>query len=421
MGLAYTLLLYFLTPLVLLRLLYRSIKAPAYRRRWGERFGFFPAPEGPCLWLHAVSVGETLAAVPLIKRLMAEYPGHRLVVTTTTPTGSERVRAAFGDRVFHVYAPYDLPGSVARFMRRVQPELVVIMETELWPNLFRQLKRRRIPLIVANARLSPNSFKGYKKLAGLTRHTLSCVSVVAAQSRDDGERFRALGLPAEHLQITGNLKYDLSLADDLVAQGQALRAQLGEERPVWIAASTHRGEDELMLEAHRHVLDERPDALLILVPRHPERFDDVAHLVSDSSLSLVRRSEGTAVSAQTQVYVGDSMGEMMLLYAACDLAYVGGSLVATGGHNLLEPAALAKPVLCGPHTFNFKEIRRQLEQAGGMFAVNDSSELARGLLALWQEPARAKTMGEAGAALVEANRGALERLLALIQQQHKTH
>ena len=416
LRLLYSLLLYLALPLVLLRLWRRGRQNPAYRQRWGERLGRFPAPTFAVapIWLHAVSVGEVMAAAPLIRALRARYPDCPLVVTTTTPTGSDRLRALCGADVFHVYLPYDLPGAVRRFLGNIRPRLAVILETELWPNLFHHCAKRRIPLVIANARLSPRSAAGYARLASLVRTTLAKVSLIAAQGEGDAERFQALGADPGRLQVMGNLKFDQALAEDLPTRAQALRQQLGATRPVWVAGSTHEGEDEQVLAAFAQLRRSLPEALLVLVPRHPERFNKVAALVEQRGLSLARRSRQQPCTADTAVYLGDTLGELPLFYAAADLAFVGGSLVATGGHNLLEPAAVGVPVLCGPHLFNFQEIGQALLEAGAVRKVMDEAELALLAEKLLRDGEKRASMGEAGRALVADNRGALERLLSLL-------
>ncbi len=412
MRLLYTLLLYLITPLVLLRLLWKSRLQPEYRRRIGERFGLVePAAEGVAVWVHAVSVGESLAALPLIEQLIRRHGEGRVWVTTTTPTGSERVSAALGRRVRHSYAPYDLPGSVARFLSRARPRQVVVMETELWPTLFRAIRRRGLPLLLANARLSPRSFRGYGRLRRSIAGVLADCREVAAQSEADAERFRSLGAP--RVSVMGNIKFDMTVPEEQLRRGQELRAALGAARPVWIAASTHEGEEQAALAAHRELLRQRPDSALILVPRHPQRFDEVAKLVERSGLVGARRSQA-APDARTQVFLGDSMGEMFAYFAAADVAFVGGSLVAVGGHNVLEPAALGLPVLFGPHMHNFVAARDLLLQHQAAAAIGDAASLGAELIALFGDAARRARMGRAGQAAVEANRGALRNLLQLL-------
>lgn len=408
----YVLLLYLLTPLVIARLLWRSREIRGYRERIGERFGLVPrTPEGVAVWVHAVSVGESLAALPLIRRLVERHGERRVWVSATTPTGSERIRAALGEQVIHTYAPYDLPGSVARFLDRARPAQVVIMETELWPTLFRQLRRRGIPLTIANARLSPRSFAGYSRVAGFARSTLADTTRIAAQSALDAQRFTALGAP--RVEVLGNLKFDIDPPAAQLEAGRALRARLGASRPTWIAASTHEGEESAALAAHTAILRRFPDALLILVPRHPQRFDEVARAIEKSGLAFERRS-ATSDVARAQVLLGDSLGEMWMYLAASDAAFVGGSLVPVGGHNVLEPAALALPVLFGPHMHNFLPARELLLESGAAQELATAQALGPALLTLLSDPAARARRGEAGSAAVLANRGALERLLALL-------
>lgn len=411
----YTVLLYLLVPVVLLRLQWRGRANPDYRRRWAERFGWFAAPalKQP-IWVHAVSVGEVQAAVPLIEALLARYPERSLVVTTTTPTGSGRVQTLFAGRVFHVYLPYDLPGAVRRFLERTSPCASIVMETELWPNLFHHCARRRIPVAIVNARLSPRSARGYDRIAPLVRLTLANVQLIAAQGEGDAQRFRALGASGGQLEVMGNLKFDQTLPVDLAERASVLRAQWGVERPVWIAASTHEGEDAQVLDAFARIQQALPASLLILVPRHQERFDRVADLVVERGYRIVRRASGEPASAHTQVFLGDTLGELPLFYAAADVAFVGGSLVPVGGHNMLEPAALGVPVLTGPQRFNFSDISEALLAAGAAREVADAEALAAAVVQWLGDVDDRRRAGEAGRQLVEANRGSLERLLTLL-------
>ncbi|WP_044870735.1 lipid IV(A) 3-deoxy-D-manno-octulosonic acid transferase [Pseudomonas sp. LFM046] len=410
----YTLLFHLGLPLVALRLAWRAWRAPAYARRIGERFAFGLPPSKPGgIWVHAVSVGESIAAAPMVRALLERHPDLPITITCMTPTGSERIRALFGDRVQHCYLPYDLPWAAARFLDRTGPKLAVIMETELWPNHIHQCARRGIPVVLANARLSERSARGYARFGKLTAPMLAELSWIAVQTEAEAQRFRALGARPECVGVTGSIKYDLRIDPALPQRAAELRGQWrAEARPVWIAASTHAGEDEIVLAAHKALLARRPDALLILVPRHPERFGSVFELCRREGFAAVRRSSGEAVSAQTQVLVGDTMGELLFLYALADIAFVGGSLVPNGGHNLLEPAALGKPVLSGPHLFNFLEIAAQLREAGALAEVADAGELATQVGGLWADPVRAGAMHEAGLSVLRANQGALERLLA---------
>ncbi|HBC7138043.1 TPA: lipid IV(A) 3-deoxy-D-manno-octulosonic acid transferase [Proteus mirabilis] len=411
----YQVLLYLIQPLIWLRLLLRSRKAPAYRKRWGERYGFCRgkvAPHG--ILLHSVSVGETLAAVPLVRALRHHYPDLPITVTTMTPTGSERVRSAFGDDVYHVYLPYDLPGSVNRFLTTVDPKLVIIMETELWPNLISQLYRRKIPLIIANARLSERSAAGYQKLGSFVKTMLRKITLIAAQNQEDGERFITLGLKRSHLHITGSLKFDISVTPELAAKAVALRRQWAAHRPVWIATSTHEGEEAIVLDTHKKLLAQFPQLLLILVPRHPERFAKAEQLTQEAGFKYTLRSSDAIPDAQTQVVIGDTMGELMLLYGIADLAFVGGSLVERGGHNPLEAAAHAIPVLMGPYTFNFKNICAKLDQAEGLITVTDSDSMATAIASLLNDEDYRRYYGHHAVEVLHENQGALLRLLTLL-------
>ncbi|MBG2875385.1 lipid IV(A) 3-deoxy-D-manno-octulosonic acid transferase [Proteus alimentorum] len=411
----YQVLLYLIQPLIWLRLLLRSRKAPAYRKRWGERYGFCKGkvvPQG--ILLHSVSVGETLAAVPLVRALRHHYPDLPITVTTMTPTGSERVRSAFGDDVYHVYLPYDLPGSVNRFLKTVDPKLVIIMETELWPNLISKLHQRKIPLIIANARLSERSAAGYQKLGSFVKTMLQKITLIAAQNQEDGERFIELGLKRSHLHVTGSLKFDISVTPELAARAVALRRQWAAHRPVWIATSTHEGEESIILETHKKLLTQFPQLLLILVPRHPERFPKAEQLTREAGLKYTLRSTDAVPDAQTQVVIGDTMGELMLLYGIADLAFVGGSLVERGGHNPLEAAAHAIPVIMGPYTFNFKNICAKLDQAEGLITVTDSGSMATAIASLLNDEDYRRYYGRHAVEVLHENQGALLRLLTLL-------
>ena len=410
----YSLLFHLLLPIIAGRLAWRAWRAPAYGRRIGERFALgLPAMRTGGIWVHAVSLGESIAAAPLIRELLVRYPGLPITVTSMTPTGSERIQALFGDKIQHCYLPYDLPWACARFFRHIQPRLALIMETELWPNHIHQCAKRGVPVVLANARLSERSAHGYARFAKLTAPMLAELSLIAAQTEAEAERFRLLGARHGCVEVTGSIKFDLSVDAQLQVRASQLRDEWGAtQRPVWIAASTHAGEDEIILAAHRQLLASFPQALLILVPRHPERFASVFELCKREGFASVRRSQGEAVTAQTQVLLGDTLGELLFLYALADLAFVGGSLVENGGHNLLEPAALGKPLLSGPHLFNFLEIAAQLRSAGDLLQVQDAAELQEQLQRLFAEPQQAAQMAMAGLAVLRANQGALARLLA---------
>ena len=411
----YTALFYLGLPLVAIRLWLRARKAPAYAKRIGERFTLgMPTLQPGGIWVHAVSVGESIAAAPMIRALLERYPALPITVTCMTPTGSERIQALFANetRIQHCYLPYDLPCAAARFLDRVQPKLAVIMETELWPNHIHQCAKRGIPVALANGRLSQRSAKGYGRLRKLTAPMLAEMSLLAVQTEAEAQRFRDLGARPETVEVTGSIKFDLTIDPQLLQRAADLRSQWqAQDRPVWIAASTHEGEDEVVLDAHRRLLANHPDALLILVPRHPERFNSVFDLCQREGFATVRRSTGANVDAQTSVLLGDTMGELLFLYALADSAFVGGSLVPNGGHNLLEPAALAKPVLSGPHLFNFLDIAAQLREAGALAEVDDAEGLAVEVQRLFELPRDAQRMAEAGLAVMRRNQGALQRLL----------
>jgi 3-deoxy-D-manno-octulosonic-acid transferase len=412
----YSYLFYLLLPFVFLRLLWKSRRLPAYRQRWGERLGFYPFRLQKSIWIHAVSMGETLAAVPLIKALKIRYPTYDFLVTNMTPTGAARVKAAFGESVKQAYIPYDLPAAVARFLQAMQPHISIIMETELWPNLLAQCAERAIPICLVNARLSARSARGYQRIAFFMRPMLNAISVIAAHGHADAERFIALGAAPERVIVTGSMKFDLEVPPDLVAKGQTLRAEWGSERLIWIAASTHEGEEAMLLAAHKIINEKYPQSLLILVPRHPERFDEVVKLSAQQGFNTIRRSENRPCTALTQVYVGDTMGELLLLYAAADIAFVGGSLIPRGGHNMLEPAVLGKPIVTGPHLFNFAEISELLASAQALTIVQDSASLVEQLTLLLQNPGLQQQMGERAFQVVAANRGALAKQIALVSE-----
>lgn len=416
MQIIYTLLLYLIQPFVWLKLLWRSRKAPAYRQRWLERYGFCKnkvKPNG--ILVHAVSVGETIAAIPLIKALQQKYPQLPITVTTMTPTGSERVKSLLKDSVSHVYLPYDLPGAIKRFLKTTKPKIVIIMETELWPNLISQCYKQKIPLIIANARLSERSAARYGKLGKAVKQLFSKISMVAAQNQQDGERFVSLGLPADHLAITGSIKFDINLSNEQRQNINQLKQQWQLKRPVLIAASTHSGEDEIILTAFKKLLLKHANLLLILVPRHPERFKTVEKLISDNGFNYLKRSTNQIPTEQTQIVLGDTMGELLELYAMADIAFVGGSLVKQGGHNPLEPALHHIAIITGEYFFNFQVICEQLIEAQGMIVcTNSADDLYSTIDRLLNDNSRRVQLGENAYLVLKQNQGALSRLLAVI-------
>ncbi|MBK1701753.1 lipid IV(A) 3-deoxy-D-manno-octulosonic acid transferase [Thiococcus pfennigii] len=414
----YNLLLWLLTPAALLRLLWRSRRLPAYRQRWRERLARYdrPPPQAE-VWLHAVSVGEVQAAQPLIRHLCAGDPPRRLLVTTTTPTGAERLAGLSPEPIPHLYTPFDLKPVIARFLDRVRPRLVVIMETEVWPNLLRACEARGIPVILANARLSERSARGYARLGRFAGETFARFHCIAAQAEADAARFRALGAPPDRVCVTGSVKFDLRLPASLIERAEVMRRHWGSERPVWVAASTHAGEEEQVLAAHAQVRRQWPAALLVLVPRHPERFERVAALVARRGLTLVRRSAELPCTPETAVFLGDSMGELPAFLAAADAAFIGGSLVAVGGHNPVEAAALGIPVVIGPHVFNFASITENLLAEEAAVQVADARALGR-QIAIWLGDATERArIGENGQRVVASNRGATQRLIALVDER----
>lgn len=414
MRFLYVLIAYLVAPLVVGVMLWRGVRDRSYWRNFSERFGFGRAPyAGESLWVHAVSVGEVQAATALVRALRQRYPGIPLVLTTVTPTGAERARAQFGHDVWVRYVPYDLPGSVSRFFDRVRPKMAIILETELWPNLYNECGRRRVPLVLASARISPRSATRYRRLSGLFRETLSHGIVIAAQSEADAERFRSIGANPARTHVTGNIKFDFSLPADIRDTGAALRARHAPQRPVWIAGSTHDGEEEILLDVQARLATGQ-EPLLVLVPRHPQRFDDVATLLERRKLRFVRRSRDEACGAETQVLLVDTLGELLQFYAAADVAFVAGSLVPIGGHNLLEPAALGIATLTGPHNFNAQEIADMLIESGAVEVVRDADAMAAALRLLLADPLERERRGAIGRDAVDRNRGALARLLALI-------
>ncbi len=407
----YRLALLLAVPLIPLRLLWRGRRERGYLRHWRERVALAPAPTTEALWIHAVSVGEMRAAQPLIAALRAAHPGVPLLLTCMTPTGRATAEALYGAFARIVYLPYDYAGSVRRFLRRARPRLGILMETELWPNLIHAAARAGIPLVLANARLSERSARGYARLPALARASLRSIDVVAAQSEADAARLLRLGASSVH--VTGNLKFDITPPPPLLELGAAWRTQWG-GRPVLLAASTREGEEAAILRAF--AARAPADVLLVLVPRHPQRFDAVAALIEAAGLDGQRRSalDGAPLKADTRVLLGDSLGEMFAYYAACDLAFVGGSLLPLGGQNLIEPASVGRPVLVGPHTFNFDAATQQAIEAGAAVRVDDADALVAGALQLLGDaPARAR-MAEAGRRFAAAHRGAAAQVAGLV-------
>jgi len=413
MRIIYTILLFFTLPFLFLRLVWKSRRQPAYRQRMAERAGYYPFKLDECIWVHAVSMGEVIATTPLIKKIKQQYPTIPLLVTTMTPTGAAQVQKALGDIVTHAYLPYDFPTYIHRFLKTMRPRVAVIMETELWPNLIAACKKKNIPTCLLNARLSEKSAQSYQRIAWIVKPMLQNISTIATHGEKDAERFIALGAKKENVIVTGSIKFDLELAEDLPSKTKQLRTLFGEERFIWVAASTHEGEEEIILAAHKKLCEAEPSALLVLVPRHPNRFDEVMKLC-EKTFTTARRSVNSHTEITGEVYLGDTMGEMMLFYSAADVAFVGGSLIVRGGHNILEPAALQKPVLSGPSLYNFTEISDMLKTAQALTIINDVDTLAAQLIRLAQNKNDRELQGARALQVVNANRGALVKQMSVI-------
>nr|WP_283247844.1 lipid IV(A) 3-deoxy-D-manno-octulosonic acid transferase [Pseudoalteromonas sp. BDTF-M6] len=413
----YSLILLILMPLACFYLyVLRGRKNPGYRQHFGERFGFTDA--GGDIILHCASVGEVLATAPLIKALLKDTDHYRLVISTNTPTGREQINQLFSkeikaERVQVCYLPFDLPLAQRRFIRRTRAKMLAIIETELWPNLLQQAQKAGLATLVINARLSEKSAQGYARVAPLTRAILHDIDLLACHHQDDGQRFVQLGLAPHKLNVTGSIKFDISVNDAQRSQAQALKSRLG-ERPIWIAGSTHPGEPELLIAAHNKVRETQPDAVLIIAPRHPEQFDKVAQLLSEQNISFSRRSE--RAHQGEAILLADTLGELTMLYGAADVAFIGGSLIERGGHNPLEACAHGIPVLSGQHTFNFDHVYPALIDEGGALWVDDHN-LVDTLNSLFSEPQKCAEMGASGLKVVQQNQGAINKTLALIEEQ----
>ncbi|MGD2075988.1 MAG: lipid IV(A) 3-deoxy-D-manno-octulosonic acid transferase [Gammaproteobacteria bacterium] len=414
MRVLYSLMLYLSLPWVLLRLWGRGVRIPGYRRHWAERLGRSEAPTG-ALCIHAVSVGEVRAAQPLVEALRRRWPQTPLVITTTTPTGRETAGGLFGPGLRCVYLPYDLPGAVNRFVGRLSPIAFLVMETEIWPNLYRALEARGIPLLLANARLSARSERGYRRFGGLMRSTLRCVRWICAQSRQDARRFIDLGARPQRVIVAGNLKFDASLPAGFSARVSAIRARLAAQRSIWAAGSTHSGEEMQVLAAHTRILQRFEDALLLLAPRHPERGGELARLCERARLACRLYSDMQPVQDGVQVLIVDTLGELAALYGAADAAFVGGSLVARGGHNPIEALLAGTPVLSGPHVGNFQAVYEELMHHGAVQEVGNEADLAARLIDWLGNPERRRSCAAAGQRVIERHRGAAENIVRCLE------
>lgn len=416
MRFLYTIIFYLLLPFILLRLWIKNRKTPNGLQFWHERLGFGLRPYSPGgIWVHAVSVGESLTAIPLIKLLQQRYPTIPITVTNETITGAERIRAGL-ENVTQLYFPYDLPLILRKFFKALQPKLLILLETELWPNLLEACQLYQVPVALVNARLSERSARSYRRILPITQKMLKNIDIVAAQFQADADRFIGLGFPSEKIQITGSLKFDLTLPFQITEQAQNWRKIWGEKRPVWIAASTHPGEEELILQAFTEVRRSYPDLLLVSIPRHVDRVPQLQQLYSSSAYKIAKRSDYTETEmGAVDIFIGDTMGELLIFYSAADLAFVGGSLVEKGGQNPLEPAAVGLPILSGPYTFNFATITEQLKQRNVKIQVNNAIELAAQVTALLSNPQLRQQMAQEAKKFVAENKGSVLKQMQLIE------
>jgi len=394
-----------------------SIKYPSYRAKWHERFGFinWKNSNKPLIWIHAVSVGEVNAAKPIVSFLLKKYPHYQIIITTVTPTGANTVLQCYDDNVKNFYLPYDVPFCVRKFIQKINPSILIIMETEIWPNLYQTCHYVNVPIFIINARLSQKSMKGYQLVSTLTKNTLKFVDKIAAQTEVDAERFIALGAQHEKVSVVGNLKFDIAIPQSIKEEAEPLRHYFSVNRPVWMAASTHPGEEEIILNAHKRILSKYPDAILILAPRHPERSEKLSLLCKKMNFSLVRRTEEISFDSNHNVFLLDTLGELQLYYAASEVAFVGGSLVNTGGQNMLEPASLNLPIITGPYAYNFFEVSRLLLENEALLLAANDEQLALNVIELLSDANRRHVMGERAKAVILVNRGSSERAAALIE------
>ncbi len=417
----YTGLFYLSIPVIVLRLLWRGIKAPAYRQRWSERFAIYPKePSLADIWFHAVSVGEAEALFPLIRRIQQKYPKAKLLVTTTTPTGSARVKAVLANDVAHVYLPYDLPDAVSRFMQQFKPGLAVIVETEIWPNLYAFCGKNNIPLYLINARLSEKSTRNYQKIPWLIRPSLAQATCIATQSEEDTKRFAAISGDIGSIITMGNIKFDVVIAPGLVAEGLEVKARLFPDRFVWVIASSHHGEEALLLDSYQEAKQRLPRLLLVIAPRHPERFVDVKKLCEQNQLKVATRTAGEVCSQDTDIYLLDTLGELKLFYAAADVAFIGGSMVPVGGHNILEAAAIGVPILFGPHMSNFKNIAYSILQRDAAIQCQDKDAVSKAILMLYAEPSRRESLVVNAKVFIRQNQGVIDKLVEMLGQHIKS-
>ena len=413
----YSLALYCSLPIILLILFVKGLRNNDYWRRIPERFGFTLLPgtdNRPTISIHAVSVGEVNATKPIVSHLLDHYPDHSIIITTMTPAGTETVHQNYGNKVRHCYLPYDFPGAIKRFLAQVRPQLQIVMETEIWPNWFYRLRQYGIPILLINARMSGISIKGYLKFKPLIQSTLLVVDRIAAQTHADAERFIHLGVHKDKIEVTGNLKFSVPLPRNIPSQGQALRKRLSAHRPVWIAASTHAGEEEIILDAYQQIQRAIRRCLLIIAPRHIERTEQIVHLCKKHNYSYVKKTDSSAYSNDTQVYILNTLGELIKYYAAADVAFVGGSLVNVGGHNVLEPVSIGVPTITGPYTHNFVEINEQLQVVGVVSRVSNTGELAAKVIGFLTDTKLIYKVGRQGKHYIRQNQGNADKVLSII-------
>ena len=416
MRLAYNLFTYLISPLLIIHILVRALEDANYLSRVSERFGFYRKDlKGEVIWIHAVSFGEVKAATPLVKELIKENPSKQILFTCTTPTGSKLISDTFNNEVINVYLPYDLKGPVKRFFNWAEPQIAIIIETEIWPNIFQECGLRDIPLILASACISDRSQNLYKVLFNLFKNTISQGIVVGAQTQADAEKFLELGALEERTYVTGNIKFDFSSSIDVLKKAKNFKNEHFKNRPIWIAGSTHPGEEELILESHKQILKRYPESLLLIAPRKPERFKAVHNLIIDSGLTSALWSEFEILDPEISVLLIDTLGDLPFFYSAADVAFVGGSLFSVGGHNLLEPASLGKPVITGPILHNVEEISSQLMINGGLAIINDTSELAETIISLFNDSSKVDTMVSGALEVMQDNKGAIDNIMQLIK------
>ncbi len=412
----YTLILYFTLPWVLLRLWRKGAHVPGYRHNWKERFGIGGVESvQPVVWFHAVSVGEVRAAEPLVRAVLKRHPGLSVLVTTTTPAGRDTVQQLFRGEVSCHYLPYDLSASVKRFLCVIKPVIVIIMETEIWPNLYYQLEQSGIPLLLVNARLSQKSLRGYLKMSALSRPAVRSIRHIAAQSEQDAQHFQRLGASTAQLSVMGNLKFEMQLPDDFPARTRALKDCLGPDRCVWVAGSTHEGEDAQLLAAHRRVLESCTGALLVIAPRHPERASEIAALCRKSGIDFRLSTGTTSLAGDVPVLIVDTLGELVYFYGVALAAFVGGSLVSAGGHNPVEAILAGAPVITGPNTDNFRNVYQDMIHSSAARMIDTENALADLICEWFRDEEQRKAVVEAGSRLVEKNRGALQHCLQLLE------